>query len=205
VSRIHKSKYKVSRRLGTTIWGEERDAYNKRNYKPGQHGASGMVRSTDYGIHLKAKQRLKAHYGRINERQFRNIFIRAQKMQGNKEENFIGLLESRLDVIVYRLNLAPTIFAARQLVSHKHVMIDGKVANIPSLQVKPGSFVELTDVARQIPLCIDSVNKLVRKVPSYLELDASSFKGKFLRRPQANDVPYPFDPEAHLLVEFYSR
>lgn len=139
MTKIISSKYKASRRLGVSIWGNSKDPFNKKNYRPGQHGLNPTAgKPSDYGMHLHAKQRIKAHYGRINERQFRNLFTLAQKMKGNTGENFIGLLESRLDTIVYRMNFAASIFAARQLVTHGHILLNGKKVNIPSMRLKEG-------------------------------------------------------------------
>ena len=204
MTRVVKSKYKVSRRLGTSIWGDEKDAYNKRNYRPGQHGTN-TVKASDYGLHLKAKQTLKSHYGRINERQFRNIFRLAQKRKGNTNDIFIELLESRLDIIVYRLKLAPTIFAARQLVSHKHIKVNGKIVNIPSLRVKLGDIIQLKEKSKDIPVIAASIETASEHVPDYLEFDTETLSGKLLRFPFVNDVPYPFQPSVNLVVEFYSK
>jgi small subunit ribosomal protein S4 len=205
VTKIISSKYKVSRRLGVSIWGDRKDAFNKKNYRPGQHGQNTMIKTSDYGIHLKAKQKLRSHYGRVNEKQFRNIFALAQKMKGNTGENFVGLLERRLDSVVYRLNIAPTIFAARQFVSHGLIRLNGKKVNIPSMKLKEGDVVELKDHAKQIPVILESAAKKERPVPDYLSFDSNSLSGKFIRVPNIADVPYPFEPEVHLVIELYSR
>ena len=205
MTKIIRSKYKVSRRLGVSIWGDTKDAFNKRNYRPGQHGQNTMIKTSDYGIHLKAKQKLRSHYGRVNEKQFRNIFTLAQKMKGNTGENFVGLLERRLDAVIYRMNIAPTIFAARQIVSHGHIRLNGKKVNIPSMKLKEGDIVELKDSAKQIPIILESATKKERVVPDYLSFDVSSLSGKFVRIPSISDIPYPFEPEVHLVIELYSR
>ncbi len=205
MTKIISSKYKVSRRLGVSIWGDSKDAFNKKNYRPGQHGQNTMIKTSDYGVHLKAKQKLRSHYGRVNEKQFRNLFALAQKMKGNTGENFVGLLERRLDAVVYRLNIAPTIFAARQLVSHGLIRVNGKKVNIPSIKLKEGDLVELKEHAKQIPIVLESIAKKERLVPDYLSFDANSLTGKFVRVPSISDVPYPFEPEVHLVVELYSR
>ncbi len=205
MTKIISSKYKVSRRLGVSIWGDRKDAFNKKNYRPGQHGQNTMIKTSDYGIHLKAKQKLRSHYGRVNEKQFRNIFALAQKMKGNTGENFVGLLERRLDSVVYRLNIAPTIFAARQFVSHGLIRVNGKKVNIPGMKLKEGDVVELKDHAKQIPVILESAAKKERPVPDYLSFDANSLSGKFVRVPNIADVPYPFEPEVHLVIELYSR
>jgi small subunit ribosomal protein S4 len=206
LSKIVKAKYKASRRLGVSIWGNDKDPFHKKNYRPGQHGLSGaMIKASDYGLHLKAKQRIKSHYGRINEKQFRNIFTLARKMKGNIGENFIGLLERRLDAVIYRLNIAPTIFAARQLVTHGHILVNGKKLNIPSARLKEGDEVTLRESSRSMVPIVESVAKMARTVPDYMQFDPNNFTGKFMRIPAASDVPFPFQAEVHMVVEFYSR
>ena len=206
MTKILSTKYKASRRLGVSIWGNDKDPFHKKNYRPGQHGQTpSMAKTSDYGMHLKAKQRIKAHYGRINERQFRNVFKLALKMKGNTGENFIGLLESRLDAVVYRMNLAASIFAARQLVTHGHIQVNGKKVDIPSYRLKSGDLITLKDASKQLPIVIESVTKLVRQVPDYIDFDQKHITGKFVRMPAISDVPYPFEPEVHFVVELYSR
>lgn len=204
MTKIISSKYKASRRLGVSLWGDSKDAFNTRNYRPGQHGQNSMIKTSDYGLHLKAKQKLKCHYGRITEKQFRNIFALALKMKGNTGENFVGLLEKRLDAVVYRMNLAPTIFSARQFVTHGHIKVNGKKVNIPSMRLKDGDIIELRESAKQIPIILEAANKQVT-IPGYLSFDVNSLSGKFVRTPIISDVPYPFEPEVHLVVELYSR
>jgi small subunit ribosomal protein S4 len=205
MTKIVQAKYKVSRRLNASIWGDEKDPFLKKNYKPGQHGQTSNTKASDFGLHLKAKQRLKCHYGRISETQFKNIFKKAYKMRGNSAEQFVGLLESRLDAVVYRMNFTNSIFAARQLVSHKHIKVNGKTVNIPSYTLKEGDEIEIKESSKNIPNVLEATTKLTRKVPSYLSFDASHFKGKFIKKPEISEVPYPFESEVHLVVEFYSR
>jgi len=205
VTKIIKAKYKASRRLGKSIWGDAKDPVNTKNYRPGQHGPTGRVKTSDYGIHLHAKQIVKSHYGRVTEKQFRNTFALATKMKGNTAENFAGLLEKRIDMVVYRLNLAPSIFAARQLVSHKHVKLNGKKVNIASLRVKEGDVIELKDSSKQIIICAESAKKIERSVPGYLSLDADAMSGVFVRTPSISDIPYPFQADFNKIVELYSR
>ncbi|MCC8369110.1 MAG: 30S ribosomal protein S4 [Rickettsia endosymbiont of Oxypoda opaca] len=205
MTKIVSSKYKASRRLGVSLWGDSKDAFNTRNYRPGQHGQNTMIKTSDYGLHLKAKQRLKCHYGRINEKQFKNIFALAQKMKGNTGENFIGLLESRLDTVVYRMNIVSTIFAARQLVSHGHIKVNGRKADIASMRLKEGDVVELKDSTKQMAVVLESVSKQGQTAPGYLSFDVTSLSGKFVRVPGISDVPYPFEPEINLVIELYSR
>lgn len=206
MTKIIQSKYKASRRLGVSIWGGAKDPFNKKNYRPGQHGLNPTAgKPSDYGTHLHAKQRIKAHYGRINERQFRNIFNLAAKMKGNTGENFISLLERRLDAVVYRMNLASTIFGSRQLVSHGHIRVNGKKVNIPSYKLKEGDVVELKESSKATTPIVEAVTKMERRIPDYITFDPSAFKGTFARIPAISDVPYPFEPEVHMVVELYSR
>lgn len=205
MTKIVKAKYKVSRRLGKSVWGDAKDPLNTKNYRPGQHGPTGRVKTSDYGTHLQAKQLVKAHYGRVSEKQFRNTFDLANKMKGNTAENFAALLEKRIDMVVYRLNLAPSIFAARQLVSHKHVKLNGKKVNIASLRVKEGDKIELKDSSKGITVCVEAAQKLERSVPNYLTLDAEGMSGTFVRTPSISDIPYPFQADFNKIVEFYSR
>ena len=205
MTKIVKSKYKVSRRLGTSIWGDGKDPFHTRNFRPGQHGPTGRVKTSDYGLHLHAKQSVKAHYGRITEKQFKNTFMLANKMKGNTAENFASLLEQRLDMVVYRMNLAPTIFAARQLVSHGHVTLNGKKVNIPSQRITVGDKVEFKDRSKQIVVYLESAQKQERMVPEYLSMDPGKMSGEFLRKPMISDIPYPFEANFGKIVEYYSH
>jgi len=205
VTKIVKAKYKVSRRLGTSIWGDGKDPFHTKNYRPGQHGPTGRVKTSDYGDHLHAKQIVKAHYGRVTEKQFRNTFALANKMKGNTAENFAGLLEKRLDMIVYRMNLAPTIFAARQLVSHGNVRLNGKKVNIPSQRLNEGDAIELKDSAKQIVVYMESAQKQERTVPEYLSMDPGTMSGIFVRTPMISDIPYPFEANFGKIIEYYSH
>lgn len=199
-----KPKDKLARRMGENLWGNDKAAVAKRPTGPGQHGAR-RKKLTDYGIQLREKQKLKGYYANISERQFRNIFRHAITLKGDSSENLIALLESRLDAIVYRLNLAPTMFAARQLISHKHVLVDGKPVTVASYRCVPGQTIELREKARTTPQTIASVQSLTRQVPEYLSFDPSAFKGSFVRLPVLDDVPYPVQMNPNLVVEFYSR
>lgn len=204
MTKVLKSKFKASRRLGVSIWGHDKDSIHKRNYRPGQH-AEAHKKGSDYGVHLTAKQRLKSHYGRINERQFRNIFKLATKKKGDTGDNLILLLESRLDVAVYRMGFAPTIFSARQLVSHKHVLVNGKVVNIPSYRLKVGDEIALIESIKSVPLVMASVEKNSKSVPDYYTVNDDKTSGKFVRIPSVSDVPYPFNPDVQVIIEFYSK
>ena len=197
------AKKKVSRSLGVNLWGRANDPFLKRNSRPGQHG-SAPKRETNHSVHLRAKQKVRKYYN-IRESQFRSIFDEAKRLRGNTEEIFAGLLESRLASIVYRANFAPTIYAARQLVSHKHILVNGKPINISSYQVKVGDVVSVAENAKKIPLINEALETMERDIPNYLELNANEKSVKFLNKPALSDIPYPFDPEFNMIVEFYSK
>ncbi|MDX2050021.1 MAG: 30S ribosomal protein S4 [Rickettsiaceae bacterium] len=199
------AKYKVSRRLGASIWGDAKDPFLKKNYKPGTHGPNAIAKSSDYGNHLRAKQRIKSHYGRINERQFRNLFLEASSSKGNTGENFLAFLESRLDAAVYRMMIGSSIFLARQLVSHGHILVNGKRVNIPSYRLKVGDKVEVKESSKQLPVIAISVAKGDRRVPDYFSFDKDKFTGTLLRKPSPSDIPFPFEQEVNFVVEFYSK
>jgi small subunit ribosomal protein S4 len=199
------AKKKISRKLGASLWGQDKDPFLKRNTKPGQHGANTRRRTTDYGLQLKAKQKLKFYYGNISEKQFRTLFKAATKIRGDASENFIGLLERRLDTAIYRANIVPTVFAARQFVNHKHILVNGKVVNIPSYRLKPDDVVEVRDRSKQLNIVLESIEKKSRDIPTYLEVDAEKRSVKYLSVPSFADVPYDTEMEPHLIVEFYSR
>ncbi|PCK00240.1 MAG: 30S ribosomal protein S4 [Zetaproteobacteria bacterium] len=199
-----KSKHKLDRRIGANIWGRPKSPFNKRQTGPGMHGAR-RSKPTDYGLQLFAKQKLKGYYGSIGEKQFRRYFKEAQRLKGDAGMNLIGLLERRLDAVVYRALFVPTVFAARQFVNHKHVTVNGKVVNIPSYQVKEGDVIEVRENSRKIPMVIASIDSGEREVPEYIESDLKALKATFLRIPSLEDVPYPVQMEPNLIVEFYSR
>lgn len=200
-----KRKYKVSRRLGVNLWGRAKDPVAKKNFPPGQHGLTGYKKISDYGTQLHAKQKLRNYYGDITETQFRRIFKEAARRKGDTGENLIGLLESRLDAIVYRAGFVPTIFAARQFINHGHVTVNGRKANIGSMQIKPGQVIEVKESSRQMPMVLESMQSNERSVPEYLEVDGNKMTVKYVRVPQLSDVPYPVVMEPNMVVEFYSR
>jgi len=199
------AKKKISRKLGASLWGQAKDPFIKRNFKPGQHGAASKGRSTDYGVQLKAKQRLKFYYGNISEKQFRNMFELASKTRGDTSENFIGMLESRLDAVVYRANFVPSVFAARQFVSHKHVTVNGKTVNISSYRLKVGDVVQVREKSRELTIVLDSLQKKERDIPVYLDLNSEEKSIKLVAKPMFSDVPYAAEMQPHLITEFYSR
>ena len=205
MTKRYTAKKKLSRKLGGNLWGQANDTFAKRNYRPGQHGAASKGRSSDYGIQLRAKQRMKFYYGNISEKQFYNSFKLASRMKGDVSENFISILESRLDAVVYRANFVPTVFAARQFVNHKHVLVNGKSVNIPSYRLKIGDVVQIREKSRKLNIVIDSLQKMERDVPTYLQLDKDNFSIKLSEKPTFAEVPYAIEMEPHLITEFYSR
>jgi small subunit ribosomal protein S4 len=199
------SKYKLDRRMGESIWGRPKSPVNKRSYGPGQHGQRRSKKLSDYGTQLQAKQKLKGYYGNITERQFRKYYTEASRRPGDTGENMIGLLERRLDAVVYRAKFVPTPFAARQLVSHGHVKVNGKRVTVASYQVKEGDTLELSQKARDMALVLEAAKSGERDVADYIEADHGKMTAKFLRTPKLADVPYAAQMAPHLIVEFYSR
>ena len=199
------SKHKVDRRLKVNLWGRPKSPFNKRDYGPGQHGQGRKGKPSDYGIQLQAKQKLKSYYGNINERQFRNLYKKAIMKKGDTAENLIGLLERRLDAVVYRAKLSSTIFAARQLINHGHIKVNGKKVNISSYQLKEEETVEIREKSKQLALIDVALANKEREVPEYLQLDEKNRKIKFVRTPKFEEVPYPVVMEPNLVIEYYSR
>ncbi|WP_339852962.1 30S ribosomal protein S4 [uncultured Nisaea sp.] len=198
------SKHKIDRRLGVNLWGRAKSPFNDREYAPGQHGQR-RRKPSDFGIQLMAKQKLKGYYGNIGEKQFRKYFAEAERRRGDTGENLVGILECRLDAVVYRMKFVPTVFAARQAVSHNHVMVNGKRVNIPSYMVKEGDVVELKEKSRTMPMVIEAAQSNERDIPDYMDVDLDKKRGTFTRIPKLEDVPYPVHMEPNLVVEFYSR
>ena len=199
------SKHKVDRRLKINLWGRPKSPFNSRAYPPGQHGQNKSAKLSDYGIQLQAKQKLKSYYGNINERQFRNLYRKAIMKKGDSAENLIGLLERRLDAVVYRSKLSTTIFAARQLINHGHVKVNGKKVNISSYQLKEEETIEVRDKSKKLALIDIALANKEREVPEYLQVDEKSRKIKFVRTPKFEEVPYPVVMEPNLVIEYYSR
>ena len=199
------SKHKVDSRLKVNLWGRPKSPFNTRAYPPGQHGQTKSSKPSDYGIQLQAKQKLKCYYGNMNERQFRNMYKRAIMKKGDTAENLIGLLERRLDAVIYRSKLSNTIFSSRQLINHGHVRVNGKKVNISSYQVKEEDSIEIRDKSKQLALIDIALANKEREVPEYLQLDEKNKKVKFVRIPKFEEVPYPVVMEPNLVVEYYSR
>jgi len=199
------SKHKVDRRLKVNLWGRPKSPFNKRGYPPGQHGQRKSSKPSDYGVQLNAKQKLKSYYGNMNERQFRNVYKKAMMKKGNTAENLIGLLERRLDAIIYRAKLVTTIFSARQLISHGHVKVNNKKVNISSYLVKEEDTIEIRDKSKQLAFIDVALASKEREVPEYLQVDEKNKKIKFVRVPKFEEVPYPVIMEPNLVIEYYSR
>ncbi|MGE0754368.1 MAG: 30S ribosomal protein S4 [Alphaproteobacteria bacterium] len=199
------AKYKISRRLGASLWGNAKDPFNKRPHAPGQHGLARRKKVSDYGTQLREKQKLKGYYGNITERQFIRIYKEAVRRRGDTGENLIGLLESRLDTVVYRMGFVSTPFAARQLVNHGHVKVNGRRVNIPSYRLKEGDTVELREKSREMTPVLESLQNPERSVPEYISFDSKAMKGSLVRVPKLAEVPYPTIMQPNFVIEYYSR
>jgi small subunit ribosomal protein S4 len=205
VTKRTSAKHKIDRRMGENIWGRPKSPVNKREYGPGQHGQRRKNKLSDFGTQLRAKQKLKGYYGDLTEKQFRRIFADAERLRGDTGEMLVGLLERRLDAVVYRAKFVPTVFAARQFVNHGHVLVNGKSVNIPSYRVKEGDVINVREKSRQMALVLEAVGLAERDVPDYLEVDHSKMTATYLRTPSLADVPYPVVMEPNLVVEFYAK
>jgi len=199
------AKHKLDRRMGQNIWGRPKSPVNRREYGPGQHGQRRKGKLSDFGVQLRAKQKLKGYYANISERQFRGIYAEAIRQKGDSGANLIGLLERRLDAAVYRAKFVPTIFASRQFVSHGHIKVNGRRVTIPSYRLKAGDTIEVKDKSKQLALVLEAAQLAERDVPEYIEVDHGKMTAKFARVPAINEVPYPVHMEPHLVVEYYSR
>ena len=204
MSKRHSAKYKIDRRMGENIWGRPKSPINARQYGPGQHGQRRKSKVSDFGLQLRAKQKLKGYYGNLTEKQFRRTYDEAARRKGNTSENLIALLESRLDALVYRAKFVPTPFAARQFVNHGHVLVNGKRVNIASYRVKAGDIVQVRERSRNMALVLEALQSNERDTPDYIEVDAKHQSVKFIRAPDLAEVPYPVKMEPNLVVEFYS-
>ncbi len=205
MSKRASSKYKIDRRMGENIWGRPKSPVNRREYGPGQHGQRRKGKLSDFGVQLRAKQKLKGYYGDVREKQFRAIYDEANRRKGDTGENLIGLLESRLDAIVYRAKFVPTIWAARQFVNHGHVTVNGVKVNIGSYRCKPGDVIEVRQKSKQLVSVLEAVQLAERDVPDYIDADHSKMVATYVRVPSLSDVPYAVIMEPNLVVEFYSR
>ena len=199
------AKYKIDRRMGENIWGRPKSPVNRREYGPGQHGQRRKGKLSDFGIQLRAKQKLKGYYGDLTEKQFRRIYAEAERVKGDTGENLIGLLERRLDAVVYRAKFVATIFAARQFVNHGHVRVNGKKVNIASYNVSEGDVIEVRDRSKQMAVLLEATQLAERDVPDYMDADHTKMTATFVRIPGLGDVPYPVVMEPNLGVEFYAK
>jgi small subunit ribosomal protein S4 len=203
MSKRAESKHKIDRRLGVNLWGRPKSPFNRREYGPGQHGQR-RRKPSDFGTQLMAKQRLKGYYGNIGERQFRRYYQEAVRRRGDTGEQLVGLLERRLDTVVYRAKFVPTVFSARQFVNHGHVRVNGKRVNIASYLVKEGDVIEVKEKSRQLPIVLLASDSGERDVPDYIDVDHKTMKAKFVRVPALADIPYPVQMQPNLVVEYYS-
>ena len=205
MSKRVRAKYKIDRRLGENIWGRPKSPVNNREYGPGQHGQRRRGKLSDFGIQLRAKQKLKGYYGNITEKQFKGIYKEATRVKGDTSENLIGLLERRLDALVYRAKFVPTVFAARQFINHGHVKVNGRRTNIPSYRLKIGDVVEIKEKSRDLAIVLEAAQSPERDVPDYVDVDFKKMTATINRIPLLADVPYAVQMEPNLVVEFYSR
>ena len=199
------AKHKIDRRMGENIWGRPKSPVNRREYGPGQHGQRRKAKLSDFGVQLRAKQKLKGYYGDLTEKQFRRIFGEAERLRGDTGEKLVGLLESRLDAFVYRAKFVQTVFAARQFVNHGHVMVNGKKVNIPSYRLREGDLVEVRDKSKKLSTILEAISLPERDVPEYIKVDHSNMTSEFVRVPELSEIPYPVVMEPNLVVEFYSK
>jgi small subunit ribosomal protein S4 len=205
MTKRNEAKYKIDRRMGQNIWGRPKSPVNRREYGPGQHGQRRKGKLSDYGVQLRAKQKLKGYYGNISEKQFHGLYDEAIRMKGDSGANLIGLLERRLDTVVYRAKFVATPFAARQFINHGHVKVNGRRVNIPSYRCKVGDVIEVKDKSKQLAIVLESVQLPERDVPDYIDADHGKMTAKLARIPHLGDVPYAVQMEPNLVVEYYSR
>ena len=198
------SKHKIDRRLGVNLWGRPKSPLNMREYAPGQHGQR-RKKPTDFGVQLMAKQKLKGYYGNIGEKQFKKYYVEAARRKGDTGANLVGILESRMDAVLYRMKLAPTVFACRQLINHGHVLVNDKRCNISSRMLNVGDKITLKEKARNIPAVLQAISSTERDVPDYVEVDHAKFTGSLTRVPLPDEIPYPVQMETNLVIEYYSR
>ncbi len=199
-----RAKHKIDRRLRVNLWGRPKSPFNTREYGPGPHGQR-RKKQSDFGLQLQAKQKLKGYYGNISEKQFRRYYKEADQRRGDTSENLIGILERRLDAVVYRMKFVPTVFSSRQFINHGHIHVNGKRVNIPSFMVRDGDVIEVKNKSRDLPLVLEAAGSPEREVPDYIEVDHGKMRGTYLRQPGLADVPYPAQMEPNLVIEYYSR
>jgi small subunit ribosomal protein S4 len=204
MSKRHSAKYKIDRRMGENIWGRPKSPVNQRSYGPGQHGQRRKSKVSDFGLQLRAKQKLKGYYGNLTEKQFSRMYTEAARRKGNTSENLIAILESRLDAVVYRAKFVPTVFAARQFVNHGHVQVNGKRVNIASYPVMAGDVISVRERSRNMALVLEAIQSPERDIPDYLQVDGKGLAATFVRAPDLAEVPYPVKMEPNLVVEFYA-
>ncbi|MGF1543014.1 MAG: 30S ribosomal protein S4 [Parvularculaceae bacterium] len=199
-----RAKYKLDRRVGENVWGRPKSPLNKRDYGPGMHGQRRKGKMSDFGMQLMAKQKLKGYYGSISEKHFERIYVEAVRRRGNTAENLIGLLDSRLDALVYRAKFVPTVFAARQFVNHGHVKVNGVRTNVPSYRCKPGDIIELRERSKNMALVLEALQSAERDIPDYVDVDPKKMTATYMRVPEFAEVPYACTMEPNLVIEYYS-
>ena len=199
-----RSKYKSNRRLGLNLWGRPKSPANRRSYPPGQHGQR-RRKVSDYGTQLNAKQKLRFYYGNISESRFRRYYHEAARRKGDTSENLIGLLEQRLDSVIYRAKFVPTVFAARQFISHGHVQVSDRRVTISSYVLSIDEVVKVKAKSAELAVVLEAVELAEREVPDYLTVDHKKMTAQLVRIPKLDEVPYPVKMEPNLVIEYYSR
>ncbi len=205
MTKRHEAKYKLDRRMGENVWGRPKSPVNRREYGPGQHGQRRKGKLSDYGVQLKAKQKLRGYYGNISEKQFRGIYTEARRLKGDTGAHMVGLLERRLDAVIFRAKFVPTVFAARQFINHGHIKVNGRRVNIPSFRLKVGDVVEVKEKSKQLAIVLEAVALAERDVPDYIDVDSGKLTAKLTRISVIGDIPFAVMMEPHLVVEYYSR
>jgi len=198
-------KFGLSRRIGQSLWGTAKDPVHKRNYPSGQHGPSGRKKRVGYGEQLESTQMLRGYYGNITKKQFTRIVKEALRRRGDNTENLIGLLESRLDALVYRSKFASTPFAARQLINHKHITVNGRVVNIASYVARPGDVIEVRARSKEMAVILEAIASGERHTPDYISVETGKLRAQYVRVPAFSEVPYAVAMKPSLVVEFFSR
>ena len=202
MSKRVQQKYKIDRRMGENLWGRPKSPVNRRAYGPGQHGQRRKSKLSDFGNQLRAKQKLKGYYGNLTEKQFRRVYEEAVRMKGDTSANLIGLLERRLDALVFRAKFVPTVYAARQFVSHDHVLVNDKRVNIASYRLSVGDVVSVRERSRDLGMVIEARTLAERDVPDYVEVDEKKLTATLSRIPALDDIPYAVRMEPNLVIEY---
>jgi len=203
MTKRHEAKYKIDRRMGQNVWGRPKSPINHREYGPGQHGQRRKGKLSDYGVQLRAKQKLRGYYGNVSERQFRSIYAEARRLKGDTGAHMIGLLERRLDAMIYRAKFVPTVFAARQFVSHGHISVNGRRGPVPSYRLRLNDVVEVREKSRSMIVVRHNIDTIDRSVPPWLEKSGEGLVATVRDLPLREHIAVPV--RESLIVELYSK